>query len=46
MCEWSILSLESYQEKLLKKKTTQYEWSPILRANALQGCQILIQVIV
>ena len=44
MCEWSILSLESYQGKLLKKK--QLEWSPILRAKALQGCEIQIKVIV
>ena len=39
MCGWSILSLESYQGKLLKtknKKKTQLEWSPFLRAKALQ----------
>ena len=49
MCGWSILSLESRQGKLLKKKKqkkTQYEWSPILRAKALQGCQLQIKVIV
>ena len=45
MCGWSIVSLESYQGKLLQKKT-QYEWSPILRAKALQGCQLQIKVIV
>ena len=47
MCGWSILSLESYQGKLLKKKKkTHLEWSSFLRATALQGCQIQIKVIV
>ena len=36
MCGWSILSLESYQGKFLKKKKNAVEWSPFLRAKALQ----------
>ena len=40
MCGWSILSLESYQEKLQKKKKKAHlEWTSFLRAKALQGCQ-------
>ena len=47
MCGWSILSLESYQGKLLKKKKKHiWEWSSFLRAKALQGCQLQIKVIV
>ena len=46
MCEWSILSLESYQGKLLKEKKTHLEWSSFLRDKALQGWQIQIKVIV
>ena len=42
MCGWSILSLESYQGKLLKNA----EWYLFLRAKALQGCQMQIKVIV
>ena len=48
MCGWSILSLESYQGKLPKKKT-HLEWTSFLRAfllKALQGCQLQIKVIV
>ena len=49
MCGWSIIFLESYQGKLLKKKKKKkymrIEWSPFLRAEALQGCQIQIKVI-
>ena len=46
MCRWSILSLESYQGKLQKKKKTHLEWSAFLRAKGLQECQIQIKVIV
>ena len=49
MCEWSILSLESFQGKLLKKKKkkeTHLEWTSFLRAKALQGCQLQIKVII
>ena len=48
MCGWSILSLESYQGKLVKKKKkkTHLEWSSFLRAKALQGCLIQIKIIV
>ena len=45
MCGKAIISLVSYQGKLLKKNT-QFLWSPFLRAKALQGCQIQIKVIV
>ena len=46
MCGWSMLSLESYQGKLQKKKKTHLEWTSFLRAKALQGCQLQIKVIV
>ena len=46
MCGWSILSLESYQRKLQKKKKTDFELTSFLRAKALQGCQLQIKVIV
>ena len=45
MCGWYILSFESYQGKLLKKKT-HLEWTSFLRAKALQGCQLQIKIIV
>ena len=46
MCGWAILSLESYQRKLLKKKKSRIESSPLLRAKTLQGCHLQIKVIV
>ena len=47
MCGWSIVFLESYQGKLLKKQNkTQLKWSSFLSAKALQGFQIQIKVIV
>ena len=49
MCGWSILFLESYQGKLLKKKKKkkrQLKWSSFLSAKALQGYQIQIKAIV
>ena len=45
MCGWLILSLESYQGKLLQKNTY-LEWISFLRAKALQGYQLQIKVIV
>ena len=44
MWGWAILSLQSYQGKLLQKKPL--EWTSFLRAKALQEYQLQIKVIV